>query len=100
MRYAKSHILDKLSINEENKLLYNGNKIGNDTVATKDTLGIVKIGNGLKVDSGVVSSDGSNYYTKTQIDNNFTEQTDFDKLKTKVDNLSLTKGTSIEVLSN
>lgn len=99
-KHLNKDILDKLSINEEDKLLYNGNKIGNDTVATKDTLGIVKIGNGLKVDSGVVNFDGSNYYTKTQIDDNFTEQTDFDKLKTKVDNLSLTKGTSIEVLSN
>lgn len=99
-KHLNKEILDKLSVNEEDKLLYNGNKIGNDTVATKDTLGIVKIGNGLKVDSGVVSFDGSNYYTKTQIDDNFTEQTDFDKLKTKVDNLSLTKGTSIEVLSN
>lgn len=59
-KHLNKDILDKLSVNEEDKLLYNGNKIGNDTVATKDTLGIVKIGNGLKVDSGVVSFDGGN----------------------------------------
>ena len=77
-------ILDKLSVNNEDKLLYNGNKIGNDVVATKDTLGIVRIGNGLKVDNGVVSFDGSNYYTKTQTDDTFATITTVEELKKRI----------------
>lgn len=83
-KHLNKEILDKLSVNEEDKLLYNGNKIGNDTVATKDTLGIVKIGNGLKVDSGVVSFDGSNYYTKTQIEDTFATITTVEELKKRI----------------
>lgn len=83
-KHLNKDILDKLSVNEEDKLLYNGNKIGNDTVATEDTLGIVKVGNGLKVDSGVISFDGSNYYTKTQIDDNFATITTVEELKKRI----------------
>lgn len=78
-KHLNKDILDKLS-----KLLYNGNKIGNDTVATEDTLGIVKVGNGLKVDSGVISFDGSNYYTKTQSDDNFATITTVEELKKRI----------------
>lgn len=83
-KHLNKDILDKLSVNDEDKLLYNGNKIGNDVVATKDTLGIVRIGNGLKVDSGVVSFDGSNYYTKTQIDDTFATITTVEELKKRI----------------
>lgn len=83
-KHLNKDILDKLSVNDENKLLYNGNKIGNDTVATEDTLGIVKVGNGLKVDSGVISFDGSNYYTKTQSDDNFATITTVEELKKRI----------------
>ena len=40
-KHLNKDILDKLSVNDEDKLLYDGNKIGNDVVATKDTLGII-----------------------------------------------------------
>lgn len=85
-KHLNKDILDKLSVNDEDKLLYNGNKIGNDVVATKDTLGIVRIGNGLKVDSGIVSFDGSNYYTKTQTNDNFATIKTVEELKKKIVN--------------